>query len=272
MTCIFTKLLVTFFTIFALFSGPCITGERKEERGWIHKAPTKILHLVSWFQAIKCKTTLLYGSSERNQSSLFIWRGHMSTVIKPHACFIRALFHFSFQKLIPIQSGVWRIHKIPPPRPLFSLPGSPFGNKIIDRKSSFLSNTALCSIKTLLKNDQISLYLKSLDVKDHKVNLLRGWWGRRHTNLKDKPAGYRLDSDTDLMNQRYIIGSYSGLWNQRPWDKSPALSHQLCELIHSFFLCELGIRYAYFQGFSQGLKKITPGKCSHSGWPRVNSE
>lgn len=82
------------------------------------------------------------------RARLFIWRSHMSTVIKPHACFIRGLFHFSFQKFIPIQSGVWHIHKIPPPRPLSSLPGSPFANKIIDRKPSFLSNTALCSIKT----------------------------------------------------------------------------------------------------------------------------
>lgn len=70
MTCLLTKLLVAIVIIFALFSGPCLTGERRDERGWIHKAPTKIEHLVSWLWAIQCKTTLLYCSSERNQSSV----------------------------------------------------------------------------------------------------------------------------------------------------------------------------------------------------------
>lgn len=148
---------------------------REKKRGAESTKPQQKSRL--WFPDFKPSNVKLHycmALQREIRARLFIRRSHLSTVIKPHACFIRGLFHFSFQKFIPIQSGVRHIHKIPPPRPLSSLPGSPFANKIIDRKSSLLSNTALCSIKTLLKNDQISWYLKSLDVKDHKVNLLRG--------------------------------------------------------------------------------------------------
>lgn len=44
-------------------------------------------------------------------------------------------------------------------------------------------------------------------------------------NLKDKLAGYRLGSDMELMNQSYILGSDSGLWDPRPWVRA-----QLCHI------------------------------------------
>lgn len=119
-----------------LFSGPCITGERKQERGRIHKAPTKTLPLVSWLQSIRCRTAWLYGSSERNQgSAVYLEEPHVyrNKDTRPLSQSTSSVF---FSEFIPIQTGPQCIHKTPPPHSLL-LPGSLFGNKITDRNLLF---------------------------------------------------------------------------------------------------------------------------------------
>lgn len=125
------------------------------------KPPQKSSIWFPDFEPSNVKLHSCIAPPRETRARLFIWRNHMSIAIKPHARFIRVLVHVSFQKFIPKQCGAWRLNTIPPPLPVSSLPASLLGTKITERKSAFLSNTALCSHKKLLKNDQILLYLKS---------------------------------------------------------------------------------------------------------------